>query len=151
MRNLIRITLLFMCGTALIAAQSGELIHTAAEQTPFTVVSSAQLIAAAVGTTLPGDAEDLSIEDVQALGYRVPRRRPDQAVTKGQFALLLMQFFDYRGGLRYELLATPAAAFRELQDDGIFTAWELPGEELSGAEALEVVSFVLQLDRAEER
>ena len=150
-RTLLPVMMFVACTAVLVGAQSGEFIDTTVDQAPFTVEHSVRLIAAATGTTPLGDVKDLSLEDVAALGYRVPESPPDQSVTKGRFALLVMQFFDHRGGLRYELFATPTAAFRELQSKGMFAAWELPGEPLGGAEALDIVRFALKLDRYSER
>ena len=150
-RILPAVTIFVTCTALLVGAQSGEFIDTTVDQVPFTVEHSARLIAAAAGITSFGDAKDLSLEDVAALGYRVPKSPPDQSVTKGRFALLLMQCFDHRGGLRYELFATSTTAFRELQNKGMFAAWELPGEPLGGAEALDIVRFALKLDRSLER
>ena len=151
MRIVLSVTALIVATTVLIAAQSGDLIHTTVDRVPFTAEDSVRLIAAAFGTVSPDDVQALSLQDVAALGYRVSDHRPDRAVTKGYFALLLAQWLDHRGGLRYALSATPTAAFRELQREGLFAVWELPGEPLSGVEALEIVRFAIELDRSSER
>lgn len=151
MRIVLSVTALVVGTTVSLAAQSGELIHAAADRVPFTAEDSVRLIAAAFGTVSLDDVEKLSLQDVAALGYRVPADRPERAVTKKRFALLLAQWLDHLGGLRYALAVTPIAAFRELQREGLFAAWELPGEPLSGAEALEIVRSALGRARSAER
>lgn len=105
-------------------------------------------LAVAAGIVSPLDAASATEAHLSALGYRLPRRRfsssggeraSERPATTGDVALLAMQFFGLRGDLRYEILPSPAAAFRVLQRRQYFAPWERSGQPISGNDIIDLV------------
>jgi hypothetical protein len=128
-----------------IEAQEGELVSRAVSESPLSFGTGAGLVAAlagAVPSDQPVGPED-AVEVLRSLGYRLPDRGVDDHLTYGNFALLMMQAFDLRGGLRYEIFPTSAAAFEELRSRSLLAPGVYAGTPIPGVVAVDVVSHFL--------
>lgn len=126
-------------------AQEGALVNRAVGETPLSFGTGAALVAALAGA-VPSDqpvAPEGAVEVLRSLGYRLPDRTIDDYLTYGNFALLMMQAFDLRGGLRYEIYPTSAAAFEELQSRSLLAPGVYAGTPIPGVVAVDVVSHFL--------
>ena len=126
-------------------AQQGEALHRAIAEDPLTVASGAALVAALAGA-VPSDQPidpDEAMAVLLALGYSLPSSGADSPLRYGDFALLVMQAFDLRGGLRHELLATTGSAFREFEKRSLLSSGVYIGTPISGAAALDILHHFL--------
>ncbi|MFP4431966.1 MAG: hypothetical protein ACLFPV_12005 [Spirochaetaceae bacterium] len=126
-------------------AQEGELVNRAVGESPLSFGTGAALVAAlagAVPSEQPVDPED-AVAVLGSLGYRLPDRSIDDPITYGNFALLMMQAFDVRGGLRYEIFPTSAAAFEELRSRSLLSPDVYAGTPIPGVVAVDVASHFL--------
>lgn len=126
--------------------QQGELISRAVGERPLTYGTGALLVAALSGT-IPADQppppeEVLAL--LSSLDHRVPDGTEADFLSYGNFALLMMQVFDLRGGLRYELFPSSASAFVELQRRGLITPGVYSGTPIPGDVAVDILSEFLE-------
>lgn len=145
MRSVLLSLIVLVTVSLSIDAQEGELINRAALESPLSFGTGAELVAALAGAVPsdqgvgPGDAVDV----LRFLGYRLPDRGVDEHLSYGNFALLMMQAFDLRGGLRYEVFPTSAAAFEELRARSLLTPGVYAGTPIPGVVAVDIVSHFL--------
>jgi hypothetical protein len=126
-------------------AQEGELVNRAVAESPLTFGTGAGLVAALAGA-VPSDqpvAPEDAVEVLRFLGYRLPDRGVDDHLTYGNFALLMIQTFDLRGGLRYGIFPTSAAAFEELRSRSLLAPGVYAGTPIPGVVAVDIISHFL--------
>jgi hypothetical protein len=91
-------------------------------------------------STSPGEAA----ERIPVEKKIITQKSPDDSITYGEYALLIMKQLDIRGGILYELTESPRYAAREL------SFYEIPPEPispfttLSGKQSLQILRSVLE-------
>ena len=87
--------------------------------------------------------EGLSPEEAAALitrkEWHVKPKGPEQPVTLGEFAAVLMKAFDIKGGLFYTLFPGPRYATREIEFRNFVYGRISPYMHISGTEAVTIV------------
>ena len=124
--------LLFFLNAIYAGAQSGALMYTISNRDSVSRADARVFLSASAGI-LPLDDNLLSLENGSV----------DRPATRGDVALLVMQLFDLRGDLRYELLPSTRSAFRVLQGEGFFLPWSRAGQPVTG---VELIDFVHRLE-----
>ncbi len=129
--------------------QQGEIVSRAVGERPLTFGSAVTVVAGAAGT-IPMDqapAPDEIITLYRSLGTRLPRRAATETISYGDFALLVMQAFDLRGGLRYEIFPSRASAFAELQKRVAIDPRIDAGTSINGDVAIDILSVLVGAPR----
>lgn len=141
---------LLCLGAAHLEGQYGLVLHSAVSEDRLTVGASIRLLAVAAGSLRP----EVGLEEARAtltrLGIRLPRDPDDSPITFGNFAFLLCQLFDIRGGVMYGIFPGPRSAFNELLARGLLPEYARPGGMISGPDAVFVLRRFIQL-RGESR
>ena len=137
--------LLLLCGVVGAFAQQGQVLHRAVTEDPLSVAGGAVLVAALSGAVLSDQPIDTgeAMAVLSALGHTLPSGAADSPLRYGDFALLVMEAFDLRGGLRHELFPTTGSAFREFEKRSFLPPGVYIGTPISGATALDILHHFL--------
>jgi hypothetical protein len=139
----------FLFAAVAAAAQQGQALHRAVAESPLTLGSAAAVVAA-LARLVPADTEvdgPQALARLSQLGFRLPRGGPESPIGYGDFALLVMQAFDLRGGIRYAILPTPASAFAELEKRALVPPGVYERTPLPGAVAVDMLHALLESRR----
>ncbi len=82
------------------------------------------------------------VEALRSVRTRL-RLAAEDAVTLGQYAYILQEFFDLPAGLMYRLVPGPRYAARSLAAADIIPGRAYPGMHLSGRDALAILGRAL--------
>lgn len=137
-----RVAFLAACLVLLAAAvhgQSNEMIDKILQERELTYGSASYLVLAAIGHVTEDVAAREAVRQLEAVGWGISERRPADALTLGEYAYLLMQAFEFRGGLLYRLAPGPRYAAREIAALRIAEGHALVGMTLSGERALRLL------------
>ncbi len=135
---------LLCLGAVNLQAQYGLVLHTAVSEDRLSVGASIRLLGVAAGSLRPEIGAEEARATLTRLGIKLPRDSDDSPITFGNFAFLLCQLFDLRGGVMYGLFPGPRAAFNELVVRGLLPAHARPGAPISGPDALLVLRRFIQ-------
>jgi hypothetical protein len=136
---------LLCLGAANLQGQYGLVLHSAVSENPLSVGASIRLLGVAAGSLRPEIGAEEARATLTRLGIRIPRDPDDSPITFGNFAFLLCQLFDLRGGVTYGLFPGPRSAFNELLTRRLLPASARPGGTISGPDALLVLRRFIQL------
>ena len=141
------VTILLLVAAATIPAQSNEQIDTILEEEVATVGSAAYVALSAAGLVNDDSPASRAVEIAVEAGWLPEGTAPDEPVTFGRFAYLLMEATEVSGGLMYRMIPGPRYAAREF----VYREWSperrAPGEEISGQFLIRVTGNFL--DNAE--
>ncbi len=137
-----RAVLLAACLVLLASAvygQSNEVIDDILRQRELTYAGASYLVLTATGRVADDVAPQQAVRELEAVGWGIAQRGPSDAVTLGDYAYLLMQAFEFRGGLMYRIAPGPRYAAREIAALRIAEGHALVGMRLSGERALRLL------------
>jgi len=144
MKLCIPIVVLALASVLPVGAQSNEVLDELLERQALLFGEAAYLVL--VGTErLPDTASPE--EAAQALAEAFPEaqvRGAGEAIPLGEYAYLLMQAFEVKGGLMYRLIPGPRYAARELAYRKIIRGKAHPDIPVSGAEAVQILRRLLE-------
>jgi hypothetical protein len=130
--------------------QYGEMMNVAVSEDPLTLGSAALLLGTAAGTVDPFSTSEAALDQIRGLGIRLPDGDAASPVDYGDMSLMVMQLWDLRGGLLYELVPTRRGAFRELVARNVVATTSRPGQHLSGREAVHILRRVVAVREEED-
>ncbi len=142
--------LVFISSVFQLYAQSAEIIDNIIESQGISYGEASYL--AALGTGLADDEADIqtAFTIMSSRDFNKNSKTADQPATLGEFAYLLMESLEIKGGLMYSLFPSPRYAVRELVYLGIIDFEAHPGNKLRGTDALNMLSELLSLQEAEQ-
>ena len=136
---------LLCLGAADLQGQYGLVLHSAVSEDRLSVGASIRLLGVACGSLRP----EIGLEEARAtlarLRITLPKDPDESPITFGNFAFLLCQLFDVRGGVMYGLFPGPRSAFNELWSRGLLPAYARSGGLIGGPDALLVLRRFIQL------
>jgi hypothetical protein len=98
----------------------------------------------------PFSTSEAALARIRGLGIRLPDGDAASTVDYGDMSLMVMQLWDLRGGLLYELVPTRRGAFRELVARNVVATTSRPGQHLSGREAVHILRRVVAVREEED-
>ena len=142
--------LVFMSSAFQLYAQSAEIIDDIIESQSISYGEASYL--AVLGTGMADDEADIDAAYtlVSSRDLNKNSKTADQPATLGEFAYILMESLEMKGGIMYRLFPSPRYAVRELAYLGVIDFEALPGNNLKGTEALTMLSELLSLQEAEQ-
>lgn len=117
-------------------AQSNVVLDDILLQDELSYQSAAYLVLVSSGRIDQNSSPQEAVRALAALQWAVAGRGADDPVTLGEWAYLLMQAFEFPGGLMYRISPGPRYAARELAATGIAEGNAMVNMRLSGERAL---------------
>jgi len=139
----LQLTVLLLLTAASLGAQSNEALDALLEQRTATLADAAYLVLAASGRIDGDSTAEQAASALDGQGWEIPERSADDPVTLGEYAYLLMQALEIKGGLMYRLLPGPRYAGRELAFLEIIKGDASPYRTFSGEEAIGILGRLL--------
>lgn len=150
-RRLVLVFALLLVVTLGAAAQSNETIDQILAQDVATVGSAAYVALSAGDLVNDDSSPQKAVEVAIQAGWLDPAASVDDPAGFGQFAHLLMQVFEVKGGLMYRILPGPRYATREFTYSGWSPIRIGPADQFSGSFLLSVTGIFLEdLNRLEQ-
>ena len=131
--------------TAAAHAQSAAVIDEVLAESQLTYGNAAFLVLGAVGRI---DADAQLADAVTYLNennLNVGTKSADEAITLGEFSLLLISVLEIDGGFIFNLTREPRYAARELAFLGAVQGRAFPGMSISGARGIRILNRTLEL------
>lgn len=133
-----------LAGVAVLDAQSNALVDELLAEQEASLGNAACLALSAAGL-VPEDASgEQALALIQEKGWKLPAGPADAPIRLGQYAFLLMQVFEMKGGLMYGLFPGPRYAARELAYLRLIPDRPIPGRKISGSEAMHILGSLLE-------
>jgi len=128
---------------SLAGAQSGALMDHILQEPHLSVAEAAYLVGLASGKlSETGDTQGTIL--LQTLGWSESSNDPTRAVTAAQYAWLLAQSFPLPRGLWAWMFPGPRYSYRDLVFRGFFPRQGDPDALLTGGEAIQILTKVLE-------
>lgn len=104
-----------LIGTILpVGAQSNDMLDRILAESELSYGSAAWLALRATDRIADSATGGDSVARLDALGYGIAHRAPDETISLGEYSFLLMRLFELDGGILYRLMPGPRYATREL-------------------------------------
>lgn len=127
----------------ILLAQSNEQIDRLLSQERAETGSAAYLVLTAAGIIAEDATPAQAVTVAQERGVLSAEAQAGDALEFGEFAYLLTDSFDIRGGVMYRLIPGPRYAAREVVYQGWSRTRRAPGEVLSGDAVARIMSIYL--------
>lgn len=144
MKLWVPLVLLALAAVLPLGAQSNQVLDQLLEREELPFGEAAYLVLVAIDR-LPEEAAPE--EAAAALAGQIPavrERGAGEAIPLGEYAYLLMQAFEVKGGLMYRLFPGPRYAARELAYRKIIRGKAHPNRPVSGTEAVQILRRLLE-------
>lgn len=144
MKLWVPLVLLAVAAALPLGAQSNQVLDTLLEREALQYGEAAYLVLVAVDR-LPEEASPN--EAAAALPGQfgaIPVRAAGEPIPLGEYAYLLMQAFEIKGGLMYRLAPGPRYAARELAHLKVIRGKAHPDRRVPGAEAVQILRRLLE-------
>ena len=138
------VTILLLVAAATVPAQSNEQIDTILEEEVATVGSAAYVALSAAGLVNDDSPASRAVEIAVEAGWLPEGTAPDEPVTFGRFAYLLMEATEGSGGLMYRMIPGPRYAAREFVYRGWSPERVAPSAPVSGRFLVRVTGNFLE-------
>ena len=125
-------------------AQSNAVIDALLDADPAAFSDAAYLVLSAAKVLTEKATPKDTVWALQARDWGIAARPAKEPITVGEYASLLMQAFEVRGGILYRLFPGPRYACRELAFLGLLEGSTATGRRLSGGEAVRILSRFLE-------
>jgi hypothetical protein len=125
-------------------AQSNEVLDTVLERDALRFGEAAYLVLVGSGRLSDTASLEEAAQTVAKAFPRVPSRAADEWIPLGEYAYLLMQAFEVKGGLMYRLIPGPRYAARELAYRKMIRGKAHPGLPVEGAQAVQILRRLLE-------
>jgi len=130
--------------TATVWSQSNEVIDALLAEEQATLGKAAYLVLTASGAVNESQSVEQAFAALQEKPWGFASAKPEDRVTLGSYASLVMRAFDMRGGLLYTLFPGKRYAAREFAYRDFIQGNTNPGRTLSGRELTHVLGRVLE-------
>jgi hypothetical protein len=139
---LVVVALLAAAGTCF--GQSNELLDVLFEEPATTLRQAAYLVLTASGRIPDDTSPEQAAAALSGQGWTVPKRSAGEPLTLGEYAYLLMQAFDLKGGVMYRISPGPRYAGRELAYLELIKGDTSPYRTFSGEEAIGILGRLME-------
>lgn len=126
-----------------VGAQSNEMLDRLLEREQATHGETAYLVLVAAGRLSEDSSPELAAAALVEQGWKIVVREAGEAARLGEYAYLLAQAFELKGGVMYRLLPGPRYAARELSYMQVIQGSGSPSRTLSGEEAVRMLGSLL--------
>ena len=127
------------------ALSQEQFIDELLEQKEITFGKAVHLVLSAAEMIKEDDTEIKAIETLLDKSSHIKEKMPDDVISLGDYALIIMQVFNMKGGILYSLFPNDRYAARELAYLGFLDVKRSPYVKISGEEALRIFSRVLKI------
>lgn len=143
-RNGAAVSVWLLLASFTLSAQSAQFMREVALAEQLTVADAVYIVGIAVGI-VPIDAPfDDAADYLARAGFRVPATPSDSPISLGEYAFLIAQAFDVRGGLMYGFFPGPRYALRELVYLGVLEPGVHTGEPVAGDSAVTILASAME-------
>ena len=126
-----------------VGAQSNVFLDEFLSQEAVAYGPASYLVLLGAGRIAESDSQERALGMLAEQGWAIWDKGPDEPLSLGEYALLLMRSFEIEGGLMYRLSGLPRYAARELVYLGLIQGRARPGMTLSGERAVRILGRVL--------
>ena len=144
MKRWVPLILLIAAALMPLGAQSNEVLDELLEREEASFGEASYLVLVAVDR-LP---EEASLAEATAAlpeqGWTIRLRDPEEPVRLGEYAYLLMQAFEVKGGIMYRVFPGPRYAARELAYLKIVRGNAAPSRRLSGEDLMQILRRLME-------
>lgn len=112
----------------LISAQSNAVIDRLIEQETASYADAVYMLRSAAGDSTEPPSESVT----------------DRTISLGEYSHLVMESFEFPGGIMYRLFPGPRYAAREFAYHGFIRGSEMPGRTITGREVINILRRVLE-------
>lgn len=131
-------------GVGIVHAQSNEVIDDLLEEQKTSFGLAAYLVLTATGRIPDGTTTEEAVSALSDQGWIIPKRKVEEPLTLGEYAFLLMQAFQVKGGVMYRIFPGPRYAGREFAYLEFIRGNGSPYRNFSGDEALGILGRLLE-------
>ncbi len=131
--------LTLFCGVA-VFAQSADKVTEMIESQTVTLTDVAYFASTYLSITGDEIEEDIALAAIEKHFPLSKIPRDDKNLNYAEFAYFCTQVWDIKGGIMLRITESPRYALRELQSMGFISSSKLPKNEISGTDALTIMS-----------
>lgn len=123
-----------------VGAQSNDMLDQILAESELSYGSAAWLALRATDRIADSATGGESVAGLEALGYGIAHRAPDEAISLGEYSFLLMRLLDLEGGILYRLMPGPRYATRELVAGRVVQGNAYSSMALSGERSVRILA-----------
>ncbi len=125
-------------------SQSNDMIDLVLEEDPATYGNTVYLALTGAGYVSESATPAEALDVLKQQGWKLKTRSPDDPLRLGDYAQVLLQAFDIKGGLFYSMFKSPRYASRELKYLGFVKGSSASSRRLSGEDAVKILGKLMR-------
>lgn len=86
----------------------------------------------------------MAMDALYYTGWKLKEHAADDTITLGEYCYILMEAFDMKGGMFYNMFPVPRYAARELKYLGFIRGYASPYRKLGGQEAVKILGKLMR-------